>query len=139
MVLFLISVAPLILFISSIGVLILVALLIHFLLGQGDAFSILSALILLAIPTGGICGPAPYFIAQFFPPKARYSGAAFSNNLAQGIFGGFQPFIAMLCIQKTGLYFTPGFYLIVISLSFLVSFSLYLKSQGLETKRLVTA
>ncbi|MBY0282305.1 MAG: hypothetical protein K2W94_09185, partial [Alphaproteobacteria bacterium] len=67
---------------------------------------------------------------SFFPTKARYSGVALSNNLAQGIFGGFQPFIAMFLIQKTGLPYTAGLYLIIISLSFLIIFLLYSRSKS---------
>ena len=107
--------------------LLILALPIHCLLAKGDSVSILSALILLAIPTGGVCGPAPFFIASYFTTASRYSGAALSNNLAQGIFGGFQPFIAMYLIQKTGLNYSPAFYLIAVTLFFLVTFLIYYK------------
>ncbi|MBY0280775.1 MAG: hypothetical protein K2W94_01300 [Alphaproteobacteria bacterium] len=46
----------------STGLLIFFAIPIHFLLGTGYTLCIILALILLAIPTGGVCGPAPYFI-----------------------------------------------------------------------------
>lgn len=109
-------------------VLLILALPIHYLLAKGNSFSILSALVLLAIPTGGVCGPAPLFIARHFTTASRYSGAALSNNLAQGIFGGFQPVIAMHLIKKTDLNYSPAFYLIAVTLFFLVTFWIYYTS-----------
>lgn len=57
-------------------------------------------------------GTLASFIAELFPTSDRYSGFAFSFNMANAIFGGTAPFIATALITATGDPLMPGWYLI---------------------------
>lgn len=104
---------------------------IHWFLASGDEWSIILALFLLAIPTGGFAGCAPHLIASSFPTRERYTGAAFSNNLAQALLGGVQPFLAIYLIKETNLLWSPALYtcfLACVYFGFLLIFKTRLKS-----------
>lgn len=92
------------------SILLLLIFPIHLLLSSGQYPLILLALILLAIPNGGVVGAIPHLVASAFPTSERYSGAAFGNNVAQAILGGTQPVIAVYLIQQTGLLWAPALY-----------------------------
>lgn len=92
---------------------------VHLFLASTSAKSIVTALLLLAIPTGGICGSMPHLIASSFPVMNRYSGAAFGNNLAQALLGGTQPIIALYLIKETNLLWAPALYTFLLALAFL--------------------
>jgi MFS transporter, MHS family, proline/betaine transporter len=92
---------------------------IHYLLASGDVGQILVALILLAISTGGIAGALPHFIASSFSKHERYTGAAFSGNLAQTLLGGIQPFMSLYLIKETHILWSPACYTFFISFIFL--------------------
>ena len=83
---------------------------IHFLLSSAQISLIIFALILLAILTGGIAGSMPRMLVSAFPIHKRYRGAALSNNIAQAIFGGAQPVIALCLIEKTNLLWSPALF-----------------------------
>jgi MHS family proline/betaine transporter-like MFS transporter len=91
----------------------------HYLLASGEFVQILVALILLAISTGGIAGALPHFIASSFSKHERYTGAAFSGNLAQALLGGIQPFMALYLIKETHILWSPACYTFFISFIFL--------------------
>lgn len=66
----------------------------------------------------GLCfGPRSNFIVQFYPVASRCSGVAISYNIANAIFGGTAPLMAMLIVQATGSQVSPGF--LVLSLAFI--------------------
>ncbi len=98
---------------------------IHWLLASGEMKAIILSLFLLAIPTGGICGCIPHLIASSFPTRVRYTGAAFSNNLAQALLGGMQPFLAIYLIKTTGLLWSPAIYTCCLACVYLVFLSLF--------------
>lgn len=83
---------------------------IHWFLALGEMWSIVLSLFLLAIPTGGVAGCIPHLIASSFSTRERYTGAAFSNNLAQALLGGVQPFLAIYLIKTTEILWSPAIY-----------------------------
>lgn len=88
---------------------------IHWFLASGETWKIALSLMLLAIPTGGICGCMPHLVASSFPTSERYTGAAFSNNLAQALFGGSQPVIAIYLIKTTNILWFPAIYTCILA------------------------
>ena len=57
-------------------------------------------------------GTLPCFLAEIFPTRVRFSGFAFSFNLANALFGGTAPFIATWLIHATGNKMAPAWYLL---------------------------
>ncbi|MES2869131.1 MAG: MFS transporter [Pseudomonadota bacterium] len=57
-------------------------------------------------------GTLPCFLAEIFPTRVRFSGFAFSFNIANALFGGTAPFIATWLIQMTGNKMAPAWYLL---------------------------
>ena len=57
-------------------------------------------------------GTLPCFLAEIFPTRVRFSGFAFSFNIANAVFGGTAPFIATWLIQMTGNKMAPAWYLL---------------------------
>ncbi|MFJ7882992.1 MFS transporter [Pseudomonas sp. NPDC096917] len=57
-------------------------------------------------------GTLPCFLAEIFPTRVRFSGFAFSFNIANALFGGTAPFIATWLIQLTGNKMAPAWYLL---------------------------
>lgn len=98
---------------------------IHWLLSTGENWAIVLSLFLLAIPTGGICGSMPHLVASSFSTKERYTGAAFSSNLAQACLGGPQPFLAIYLIRETDILWSPAIYPCILAflyLAFILTF-----------------
>ena len=100
---------------------------------KGQDIHIYTALILLAIFTGLLCGAAPYFIAIHFKHSNRYSGSALINNLAQGFVGGFFPSIGLALLNITDLVMAPGIYISILSLLF-IGFNHFSKDIKLHEK-----
>ncbi|MNO84230.1 Proline/betaine transporter [compost metagenome] len=61
-------------------------------------------------------GTLPSFLAEIFPTRVRFSGFAFSFNIANALFGGTAPFIATWLIQMTGNKMAPAWYLLAAAL-----------------------
>ena len=57
-------------------------------------------------------GTLPCFLAEIFPTRVRFSGFAFSFNIANALFGGTAPFIATWLIHMTGNKMAPAWYLL---------------------------
>ncbi|ALE87965.1 MFS transporter [Pseudomonas versuta] len=57
-------------------------------------------------------GTLPCFLAEIFPTRVRFSGFAFSFNVANALFGGTAPFIATWLIHLTGNKMAPAWYLL---------------------------
>ena len=57
-------------------------------------------------------GTLPCFLAEIFPTRVRFSGFAFSFNVANAVFGGTAPFIATWLIHMTGNKMAPAWYLL---------------------------
>lgn len=103
----------------SVWLVLIFAFPIHMLLASGSYPYIVLALVLLAIPTGGVAGSANHIVASAFPTSARYSGAAFTNNIAQALLGGTQPMIALYLIKHTEVLWSPAIYIFTIGVVFL--------------------
>ena len=57
-------------------------------------------------------GTLSCFLAEIFPTRVRFSGFAFSFNVANAVFGGTAPFIATWLIHMTGNKMAPAWYLL---------------------------
>ncbi len=82
-------------------------------------------IILIQIAFGALLtmndGTLPCFLSEIFPTKVRYSGFAFSFNLANTIFGGTAPFIATWLISITGSKLAPAWYLVAVAVVAMVA------------------
>lgn len=80
----------------------------------------LVAIILIQIAFGALLtindGTLPCFLAELFPTKVRFTGFAFSFNMANALFGGTAPFIATWLIGATGNKLAPAWYLVAAAL-----------------------
>lgn len=82
----------------------------------------------------GLCfGPRSNFIVQLYPVASRCSGVAISYNIANAVFGGTAPLMAMLIVQATGSRLSPGF--LVLSLAFISLISVLKLEQYRKTMR----
>lgn len=77
------------------------------------------AVTILALLAGLISGAAYIFIISLFKPEQRFSGVAFSYNLGIALFGGTSPLISTWLVERTGLYFAPGIYIMCLALFFI--------------------
>ncbi|MBW3506490.1 MFS transporter [Pseudomonas sp. NKUCC02_KPG] len=66
-------------------------------------------------------GTLPCFLAEIFPTRVRFSGFAFSFNVANAVFGGTAPFIATWLIHMTGNKMAPAWYLLAAAVVALVA------------------
>jgi MHS family proline/betaine transporter-like MFS transporter len=66
-------------------------------------------------------GTLPSFLAEIFPTRVRFSGFAFSFNIANALFGGTAPFIATWLIQLTGNKMAPAWYLLAAAMVALIA------------------
>lgn len=57
-------------------------------------------------------GTLATYLAEIFPTRVRFTGFAFSFNMANAIFGGTAPFMATLLIDLTGSNLAPAWYLV---------------------------
>ena len=84
-----------------------------FLLLDGAGFLLV---VLIQVVMGGVLtlndGTLPSFLSELFPTRVRYTGFAFSFNLANALFGGTAPFICTLLIARTGSQVAPAWYLV---------------------------
>lgn len=61
-------------------------------------------------------GTLPVFLSELFPTEVRYTGFAFSFNLANALFGGSAAFVCTFFIDKTGSQLVPAYYLVIMAL-----------------------
>ena len=78
------------------------------------------AITVLGMLAGGISGTAYIFVISLFTLGQRFSGVAFSYNLGIAIFGGTSPMISRWLVEKTGLFYSPAFYIMITSSIFLI-------------------
>ena len=78
--------------------------------------SSLIVILMIQIAFGAILamndGTLPCFLAEIFPTRVRFSGFAFSFNIANALCGGTAPFIATWLIHMTGNKMAPAWYLL---------------------------
>lgn len=75
----------------------------------------------------GLCfGPRSSFVVQLYPVASRCSGVGISYNIANAIFGGTAPLMALLSVQMTGSKLAPAFLVLgMAGLSFISVILLY--------------
>lgn len=66
-------------------------------------------------------GTLSSYLTETFPTSVRFTGFAFSFNLANAIFGGTAPFVATWLIMATGSSIAPAWYMVVVALVALVA------------------
>lgn len=66
-------------------------------------------------------GTLSSYLTETFPTSVRFTGFAFSFNLANAIFGGTAPFIATWLIYTTGSSIAPGWYMVAVAAVALVA------------------
>lgn len=66
-------------------------------------------------------GTLSSYLNETFPTEVRFSGFAFSFNLANAIFGGSASYISFFLINMTGDNLAPAYYMVVISIIALVA------------------
>ena len=66
-------------------------------------------------------GTLSSYLNETFPTEVRFSGFAFSFNLANAIFGGSASYISFFLIDMTGDNLAPAYYMVVISIIALVA------------------
>ncbi|MBT4880590.1 MAG: MFS transporter [Alphaproteobacteria bacterium] len=78
---------------------------------EGNVQAYMTGYLTLSFLVGGVLGPLPTFLVEFFNTNVRYSAVALTNNLSMGIFGGTAPVAIAYLIQVTGTNIVPAFYL----------------------------
>ncbi|MFJ3483303.1 MFS transporter [Pseudomonas sp. NPDC090202] len=91
------------------------------LLDQQPLLMILAIQILFGAMLAMNDGTLPCFLAEIFPTRVRFSGFAFSFNLANALFGGTAPFIATWLIHLTGNKLAPAWYLLAAAVVALIA------------------
>lgn len=66
-------------------------------------------------------GTLSSYLCETFPTEVRYSGFAFSFNLANALFGGSASYISFALIQLSGNALSPAYYMVVIAVLSLVA------------------
>ena len=66
-------------------------------------------------------GTLACFLSEVFPTKVRYTGFAFTFNMANALLGGTAPFICTWLIQATGNKMMPAWYLVFFSVVAFIS------------------
>ena len=75
-------------------------------------------------------GTLATYLAEIFPTRVRFSGFAFSFNMANAIFGGTAPFMATLLIDVTGSSLAPAWYLVAAAIVTLVAMVISAETAG---------
>ncbi|TDD42315.1 MFS transporter [Saccharopolyspora elongata] len=91
------------------------------------------AIVVSMIPHDMQYGPQAAFIAESFPPRVRYSGAALGSQLASIISGGPAPIIATALLARFGSSTAVAIYLLLCAVVGGVA-AFFLRAHGAETK-----
>jgi MFS family permease len=62
----------------------------------------------------GLAGAVPYVMVRAFPAEVRFTGIAFSYNVAYAVFGGLTPMLVTLLMKVTLM--APAYYMLLLSL-----------------------
>jgi MHS family proline/betaine transporter-like MFS transporter len=76
---------------------------------------------ILDVIAGAASASAYAFVISIFEPSQRFFGVSVSYNLGIAIFGGTSPAIAKLLLNLIGDPYAPAYYIIVLSILFLIS------------------
>jgi MHS family proline/betaine transporter-like MFS transporter len=81
------------------------------LIGRDSIPAIMAAQFCFALIIGCFAGASPAVMVEAFPKHVRCSGLSVGYNLAQSIFGGTVPMVAVFLIAESGDNLAPAFYL----------------------------
>jgi MHS family proline/betaine transporter-like MFS transporter len=84
---------------------------IYLLISHGTVASIVAGQALLAFLQCGISGAVPAFMVEALPKHVRCTSLSFGQNLAQAVFGGTVPMVAVALISATHYPLAPALYL----------------------------
>lgn len=95
-----------------------------FLIDTGNVYMYFLALLVLTVTLGLSQGPQAALYAEMFPADIRYSGVSISYAIGAVLGGAFAPMIAELVIGSTGMSWTIGAYIAVVTVVSLIAVSL---------------
>ncbi|WP_309064719.1 MFS transporter [Microbacterium sp.] len=101
-----------------------------FLIDSGNVALFFIALFVLTIGLGLSYGPQSALYAEMFPADVRYSGVSIGYALGAILGGAFAPLIAQLLLQNTGVSWSIGVYVLVITIISLVAVSVVKETRG---------
>ena len=84
---------------------------VYMIIGQGTIVAIIFGQAVLAVLQSGISAAVPAFMVEALPKHVRCTALSFGQNLAQAIFGGTVPMVAVALIDATGYPLAPAVYL----------------------------
>jgi MHS family proline/betaine transporter-like MFS transporter len=84
---------------------------VYLLIAQGTIASIVMGQGVLAILQAGISGAVGAFMVEALPKHVRCTALSFGQNLAQALFGGTVPMVAVALVSETGYTLAPSLYL----------------------------
>ncbi len=93
----------------------------YMLMGTMDFTIILAAEIIMAILLCINDGTLASYLSEQYPTEIRFTGFAFTFNLANAIFGGSCSMICLWLVNTTGNQLAPGFYFIAIAVIALIA------------------
>lgn len=96
-------------------------------INSNNIFALSAITLLYLFPISCISALIAYLLGHLFPPQVRFTGVGISVNIADGIFGGFTPAIALLLLQVTGSQFGFCWYILICALISLFAYAIYLK------------
>lgn len=99
------------------------------LVNTGNGMFIFAATVLTMLPHNIQAGAQPALIAQSFPARLRYSGAALSSQLAALISGGIAPILCTYLIHQFGTVYVVGYYIAFTAVVSFVATSLLKKQR----------
>lgn len=84
-----------------------------------SALTIIGALLVLSALSGATYGPVAALLAEYFPPRIRYSSMSIPYHFGTGYFGGFLPFVSQYIAARSGdvyagLWYTFGVVLVAL-------------------------
>lgn len=88
---------------------------VFWLLSQPAIAAIIGGQLCLALIVSCFAGAFPSFMVEAFPKHVRCLGLSVGYNLAQSVFGGTVPVVAVFLIAQTGDPLAPAFYLAITS------------------------
>jgi MHS family proline/betaine transporter-like MFS transporter len=84
---------------------------IYVLISHGSIIAIVGGQTMFAILQAGISGSMPAFMVEALPKHVRCTALSFGQNLAQAVFGGTVPMVAVALIGASGYVLAPALYL----------------------------
>ncbi|WP_221585142.1 MFS transporter [Microbacterium sp. G2-8] len=101
-----------------------------FLIDTGDQFLFFIALFVLTVGLGLSYGPQSALYAEMFPADVRYSGVSIGYAFGAILGGAFAPLIAQLILERSGISWHIGVYILAITVISFVAVSVVKETRG---------